>query len=136
LKKWFHGNASKISTFAPGQLQNINLFDGETFFGRLVCFSRGQVVPVHKHEHRDECFDVLDGEGTLLIDGRELHGEPGTILFVPAGVEHGMRADGTARWVVRETVSERGYAGRAAKMVIRAALKRLPVIGKKLQTAA
>ncbi len=134
--KWFHGNASKIGTFSPQQLQNINLFDGETFFGRLVCFSRGQVVPVHKHEHRDECFDVVDGEGTLLIDGRELRGEPGTILFVPAGVEHGMRADGTERWVVRETVSERVYAGRAAKMVIRAALKRLPVVGKKLQAAA
>ncbi len=76
---------------------------------------------------------MVEGKGTLLIDGRELSGEPGTVLYVPAGVEHGLRADGTDQWVVRETVSERVYAGRAAKMVVRAALRRLPVIGKRLQ---
>jgi quercetin dioxygenase-like cupin family protein len=130
--KWYHGNAGKMAHFSPQQLQNITVFDGETFFGRLVCFSHGQVVPVHRHDHTDECFDVIQGRGTLLVDGRELAGEPGTILYVPAGVEHGLRADGTEEWIVRETVSERVYAGRAAKMVLRALLKRLPVIGKRL----
>lgn len=130
-KKWFHNNASKIQQFSSDKLASVNLFDGEAFFGRLLCFSRGQVVPVHRHDHTDECFDVVDGQGTLLVDGRELLGEPGTILYVPAGVEHGLRADGSDRWLVRETVSERVYAGRAAKMVIRAALKRVPIIGKK-----
>jgi hypothetical protein len=35
--------------------------------------------------------------------------------------------------VLRETVHERVYAGRAVKMMVRAALKRLPVIGKKFR---
>ncbi len=130
-KKWYHTNASKIKQFSKDQFPNLTLFDGEAFFGRLLCLSRGQVVPVHRHEHTDECFDVVDGSGTLLVDGRELAGEPGAILYVPAGVEHGLRADGTAQWVLRETVSERVYAGRAAKMVLRAALKRLPWFGKR-----
>jgi quercetin dioxygenase-like cupin family protein len=132
--KWYHATAQKIKTFSPDQLPNVNLFDGQAFFGRLLCFSRGQVVPVHRHEHKDECFDVIEGSGTMLVDGREFVGEPGTILYIPAGVEHGLRADGTAQWLVRETVSERVYAGRAAKMVIRAALKRLPVIGNKIRS--
>ena len=130
--KWYQGRAGQIKRFSPEQLSNINLFDGQAFHGRLLCFSRGQVVPVHTHPHQDEVFDVLEGTGTLLVDGRELAGEPGMILYVPAGVEHGLRADGTDEWVVRETVNERVYAGRAAKMVLRAMLKRLPVIGQRL----
>ncbi len=128
--RFFSANFNDLKKFSSEQLTNVNLFDGEAFYGRLLCFARGNVVPYHKHEHTDEVFDVLEGEGTILIDGREMRGTPGTILYVPAGIEHGFRADGTAQWVVRETVHERIYAGRAAKMVIRAALRRLPVIGK------
>lgn len=131
--KWYHAQAGKIKKFSPEQFPNVTLFDGHAFFGRLLCFSRGQVVPVHRHEHQDECFDVVEGKGTLLVDGRELDGQPGTILYVPAGTEHGLRADGTEQWIVRETVSERVYAGRAAMMVVKAALRRLPVIGKRMQ---
>ncbi len=130
-KKWFYGNAGQLKQFSAEQFPNVKLYDADAFFGRLLCFSRGQVVPVHRHEHQDECFDVVDGCGTLLVDGRELTGGPGTVLYIPAGIEHGLRADGTEQWVVRETVSERVYAGRAAKMVVRAALKRVPVIGKR-----
>ncbi len=130
-RKWFCASASQVRQFSADQLSNVKLYDGQAFFGRLLCFSRGQIVPVHRHEHQDECFDVVEGCGTLLVDGRELSGEPGTILYIPAGIEHGLRADGTEQWVVRETVSERVYAGRAAKMVLRAALKRLPVIGER-----
>ncbi len=117
--------------FSDAQFVNLNLFDGEAFFGRLLCFERGQHVPVHMHEHKDECFDVLEGEGTLLADGRELRAAPGAFLYVPAGTPHGLRADGTARWVLRETASERVYARRALRMLGRAALKRLPVVGRR-----
>ena len=127
--RFFSANANKIKKFSSQELSNLNLFDGEAFFGRLLCFSKGQIVRYHRHEHTDELFDVIEGEGTFLIDGGEMPGVPGTILYVPAGVEHGMRADGTDQWVVRETVHERVYAGRAAKMVVRAALKRLPIVG-------
>ncbi len=131
--RFFTANANELKKISTAQLSNINLFDGEAFFGRLVCFGRGQVVPYHRHEHKDECFDVVAGEGTFLIDGREMRGTPGTILYVPAGIEHGMRADCADEWIVRETVHERVYAGRAAKMVARAVLKRLPVLGARFK---
>lgn len=131
--KFFTANTKDIQKFTGEQLNNINLFDGEAFFGRLLCFARGNVVPYHMHDHTDEVFDVLEGEGTILIDGREMRGVPGTILYVPAGTEHGFRADGTEQWLVRETVHERIYAGRAAKMVLGAVLKRLPLIGARFR---
>ncbi len=127
--RWVYVRVDEIKAFPEKEFANLDLFNGEAIFGRLLCFSRGQVVPVHKHEHKDECFDVLEGSGTLLIDGRELEGKAGTLLFVPAGVEHGLRADGTEEWLVRETVSERVYARRAIEMVLRAGLKRLPGVG-------
>jgi quercetin dioxygenase-like cupin family protein len=130
---WFAGTANELKKFSSEQLANVNLFDGEAFFGRLLCFQRGQVVPYHRHEHTDECFDVVEGEGTFLVDGREMRGVPGMTLYVPANIEHGLRADGSEQWIVRETVHERVYAGRAAKMVARAALKRLPVIGERFK---
>jgi quercetin dioxygenase-like cupin family protein len=131
--RFYTANANQIKKFSTQELTNLNLFDGEAFFGRLVCFSKGQVVRYHRHDHTDELFDVIEGEGTFLIDGGEMRGVPGTILYVPAGVEHGMRADGTDQWVVRETVHERVYAGRAVKMVARAALRRLPIIGARFR---
>jgi quercetin dioxygenase-like cupin family protein len=131
--RFFSANFNDLKKFSSEQLTNVNLFDGEAFYGRLLCFAWGNVVPYHKHEHIDEVFDVLEGEGTILIDGREMPGTPGTILYVPAGIEHGFRADGSERWVIRETVHERIYAARAAKMVIRAALRRLPIIGPRLR---
>lgn len=131
--RFFTAHINTIKKFSDTELSNVHLFDSEAFYGRLLCFKRGQVVRYHRHEHFDEVFDVLEGEGTILIDGREMPGTPGTILYVPAGIEHGFRADGTEQWVIRETVHERIYAARAAKMVVRAALKRLPIIGKKFR---
>ncbi len=127
--KWYYANAGEIKKFSVEQFPNLILFDGEAFYGRLLCFTRGQVVPYHRHEHTDECFDVVEGEGTFLIDGREMRGVSGSILFVPAGIEHGMRADGSTHWIVRETVSERVYARRALVMVMRAIIKRIPIFG-------
>ena len=131
--RFFSAQVKDIKKFNPDQLTNLNLFDGEAFFVRLLCFARGNVVPYHSHAHTDEMFDVLEGEGTILIDGREMRGVPGTMLYVPAGTEHGFRADGTEQWVLRETVHERVYAGRAAKMVLRAVLKRLPMMGERFR---
>lgn len=128
MQKWKTINANDLAQFSSEQFINLNLFDGDAFFGRLICFSHGQSVPVHIHEHKDECFDVVQGTGTLLIDGKEILGVPGTMIYVPAGTRHGLRADGAERWVVRETVSERVYARRAMALVVRAMMKRIKKI--------
>ena len=128
MQIWKSVNASDIAQFPGDQLANLNLFDGDAFFGRLLCFSQGQNVPVHLHEHKDECFDVIEGQGTLLIGRKEIAGVPGTMVYVPAGTEHGLRADGTERWIVRETVSERVYARRALALLARAGIKRVAKI--------
>ena len=128
MQKWKTIHANDLAQFSSEQFINLNLFDGDAFFGRLLCFSRGQNVPVHVHEHKDECFDVVEGTGTLLIDGKETLGVPGTMAYIPAGTLHGLRADGSEHWVVRETVSERVYARRALALIARAMTKRVKKI--------
>ena len=120
-----------VAHFREEQFVNEHLFDGDGFYGRLLCFQRGQHVPEHVHEHKDECFDVLEGEGTFLLNGKAIRASAGITIYVPAGTRHGLRADGTERWLIRETVHERVYARRALRLLARMALKRLPVIGSR-----
>jgi len=122
-----------LQAYAPEQLVNVPLWDGEAFYGRLLCLEPGQEVPSHTHQHKDECFDVLQGRGTFWVNGQALEAGPNTHVYVPAGVVHGFKADQDTRWVLRETVSERVYARRAWRLLGRAALKRLPMIGVRWQ---
>lgn len=45
--------------------------------------------PDRQQPHRDdEIYVVLDGTGTLEIEGRTVELHPGNAVFVPAGAEH------------------------------------------------
>ena len=107
------------------------LFVSESFVGVLVLVEPHGSVPLHVHGHKDESFDVIEGEGTIFVAGQQVQGTPGTLVFVPAGTQHGLRNDSDARWLLRETVHERVYARTALYLVLRAFLKRLPVIGQR-----
>ncbi len=42
-------------------------------------------------------FYVIEGAGTILVDEREVRVSPGSVVFVPAGVRHGIGADAGSR---------------------------------------
>ena len=56
----------------------------------------GGHIDVHVHSH-EEAFYVLEGEPSLVADGRGVRLSPGTCGVVPVGVEHGWR--GAGRWI-------------------------------------
>ncbi len=103
-------------------LTNVPQFAEEDFSGCLLGFLPGQVLPRHRHAHEHEVFDVINGTGTLWLDGQPHAAGPGTSVFVPAGVEHGFENTGSDRWIIRATLHRRTYLRRALK---RAILKRL-----------
>lgn len=103
------------------------LFSSESFAGVLVCVDAGQSVPPHIHEHKDEVFDVIEGQGVIVVDGRVVPAGPGSMVFVPAGVLHSLRNEGAARWLLRETVHERVYFRTALRLLGQAFLNRLPL---------
>lgn len=66
----------------------------------LNAFEPGQAHALHAHADMDKVYQVLDGEGTFLLEGRELPMKAGDLLVAPAGVPHGVRNSGGGRLLV------------------------------------
>lgn len=45
----------------------------------------------HYHKRSTELYYVLEGEGTVLLDGVEHSVRPGSIVHIPPGVVHGAK---------------------------------------------
>ena len=52
----------------------------------------GHRLHYHSHEHRDETWTVVSGEGTAVVDDAEIIARPGTMLRLPAGSRHTIMA--------------------------------------------
>ena len=52
----------------------------------------------HYHKKTTELYYVLEGEGTVTLDGKKQEVKKGTIIHIPPGVIHG--ADGKMRVLV------------------------------------
>ena len=66
------------------------------FLGRLEMEPGGK-VPAHR-DATEEYIHVLEGHGTMWIDGREYDIQPGTTVFMPANAEVSYQ-NGDARFV-------------------------------------
>ncbi len=42
----------------------------------------------HSHNHRDEVWTVMSGEGTVILDGEEILVSPGSVVSIKAGQKH------------------------------------------------
>ena len=43
---------------------------------------------LHYHEKTDEFYYVIDGHGTMVLDGDEIELHKGVVVYVPRGVKH------------------------------------------------
>src|SRR4051812_13631773 len=51
--------------------------------------------PYHVHEAEDEIFYVLEGEMSFISGDTAWKGGPGTFAFLPRGIPHGFRVEGS-----------------------------------------
>ena len=61
----------------------------------------GDSPPLHVHRNEDEVFHLLQGEVSLSVDAKPLHGKAGDTFLAPKGIPHTYRvlsAEG-ARWL-------------------------------------
>jgi len=54
----------------------------------------GIEIPVHTHDPQVDSIFVVEGEGEAYVNGRWETVTEGDYVFVPAGVEHGIRNTG------------------------------------------
>ena len=48
---------------------------------------------LHYHERTDEFYYVIDGQGTMTLDGTEIELHKGVVVYVPRGVKHKAAGD-------------------------------------------
>lgn len=58
-----------------------------------VILNPGHKMNYHSHEHRNEIWNVIAGNGKAILDGREQTVNPGDVLYMPAGCRHTIIAD-------------------------------------------
>jgi mannose-6-phosphate isomerase-like protein (cupin superfamily) len=84
----------------PDRMGKATLFESERLLVGLNCFESGQFHALHSHTGMDKLYQVVEGEGMILLDGRELPIRAGELVVAPEGVPHGIRNTGTGRLLV------------------------------------
>ena len=76
------------------------LFESPRLLVGLNAFEPGQSHPLHAHAGMDKVYQVVEGNGLFLLDGREVSMQAGDILVAPDGVPHGVSNPGPGRLLV------------------------------------
>jgi len=61
---------------------------------RLGCYQPGTFASPHSHEDAENIFYILQGKGVAVLDGERFPIGPGTLIFIPAKVEHALYCTG------------------------------------------
>lgn len=76
------------------------LFESPRLLVGLNAFEPGQAHALHAHAGMDKVYQVVEGDGVFLLEGRELPARAGDLLVAPDGVPHGIRNPGPGRLLV------------------------------------
>ena len=82
------------------KMAKTTIFESARLLVGLNCFEIGQSHALHSHQGMDKVYQVVEGDGVVLLDGRELPIKAGEMVVAPNGVPHGIRNDGPGRLVV------------------------------------
>ena len=95
------------AVFAPARMGKSTIFESPRLLVGLNAFEPGQQHALHAHAGQDKVYQVLEGEGVFLLEGRELPMQPGDLLIAPEGVAHGVRNTGAGRLLVLAILAPR-----------------------------
>lgn len=99
-------NINDIIEFADDLRVRKELVHTDQIVSEIVCYEGGQLTKQHVHPYQDEIFFCVDGEGAITFADPDLADEPitqGSIVFVPAGVRHGVSTHPGQRLVLMFT---------------------------------
>ena len=116
-------NLKDLIEFQPGGKVRKRVFITDKIEMELVCYEPGTATVEHHHVGQDEIFIVMEGTGTITVGGEPVRVAPGSLVFAPADIRHGIQPDTDGRMVL-VFVKAPGRAsrpGRAAKANAKAA---------------
>ena len=91
---------AEYAAWRPDRMGKSTLFQSPRLLVGLNCFEPGQTHALHSHTGMDKLYQVVEGEGLILLDGRELPVKAGELVIAPEGVPHGIRNTSGARLLV------------------------------------
>ena len=97
-------DTKKLVEFYPDSKNSFIVFDSDQARLALFCSEPGQGVKKCRSNSR-VIMTVLEGEGTFLTDGAEVHGGPGSVIIWEPGESHGYSAK--TRLVFLATIAPR-----------------------------
>jgi quercetin dioxygenase-like cupin family protein len=86
----FFREIGAAAAFDPARAAKADLFRGEALFAGLNCFEPGQGQKVHTHAGADKFYLVVSGRARLTVGEDTREAGPGTLVWAPAGVPHGV----------------------------------------------
>jgi quercetin dioxygenase-like cupin family protein len=88
------------AAYSTEKMGKSTIFESPRLLVGLNAFEPGQEHALHAHAGQDKVYQVLEGAGVFLLEGRELPMKPGDLLVAPEGVPHGVRNSGHGRLLV------------------------------------
>jgi quercetin dioxygenase-like cupin family protein len=84
----------------PDKMGKATLFQSPRILIGLNAFEPDQGHELHLHAGMDKMYQVLEGSGIFLLEGRELPMQAGDLLIAPEGIAHGIRNTSAGRLLV------------------------------------
>jgi quercetin dioxygenase-like cupin family protein len=91
---------SDHAVYAANKMGKTTIFESARLLVGLNAFEPGQEHALHAHSGQDKVYQVIEGEGLFLLEGRDLAMNAGDLLVAPEGVAHGVRNTGSGRLLV------------------------------------
>lgn len=73
-------------------IDEITHTDGNKTLTKQVLVHAGKFITYQTHEHRDEVWTFVDGEGLLVIEGQEIKVTKGKTIHIAKGTKHAIKA--------------------------------------------
>jgi quercetin dioxygenase-like cupin family protein len=93
-------NPTEYAVWNADKMGKSTIFESTRLLVGLNAFEPGQSHSLHAHAGMDKLYQVIEGEGVFLLDGRQLPARAGQLLIAPDGVPHGVQNTGTGRLLV------------------------------------
>ena len=74
------------ASYSTAKMGKSTIFESPRLLVGLNAFEPGQEHAVHAHAGQDKVYQVIEGEGLFLLEGRELAMKTGDLLVAPEGV--------------------------------------------------
>ena len=88
------------AVYSDHKMGKATIFASPRLLVGLNAFEAGQEHALHAHAGQDKVYQVIEGRGLFLLEGRELPMAAGDLLVAPEGVPHGVRNVGPGRLLV------------------------------------